>query len=232
MPKSRLGLSVLSACFVLLSGLGCESEADRGFRASVVPVLEQAATLESRIQVELPSNAWVPTMPAPIPDSLNPTRRIESDGARAVEELKGFRSAVTLLPKPKDHALRFLRSTLESLGVAGDRKIQWSMMARRAMFPYGIPTYGYMEHMNVISWSGRVEGVYADQFSDALLTTAAAERVALGSTILRDKGVWLDPRGSHPSSRRRPTFLSQPESLVTQREKRVRTEIAMMGREE
>jgi hypothetical protein len=99
------------------------------------------------------------------------------------------------------------------------------------MFPQGIPEESYVGLLKIISWTGRGEGVYATRFSDALLTAAAAERVAIGSSVLRQKGNWFDPIGNHPESLL-PKVTPWPDSLVRKREQLVRAEIRLMSRAE
>jgi len=84
-----------------------------------------------------------------------------------------------------------------------------------------------MSRLNIISWSGRGEGVYAERFSDALLTAAAAEHVALGSSHLRQEGTWFDPFGRYVWQR--PTsVVPWPDSSLARREQFVRAEIRLL----
>jgi hypothetical protein len=93
------------------------------------------------------------------------------------------------------------------------------------MVPEGIPEVRYIVYLEIMSWAGRREGVYAERFSEALLTAAAAERVALKSSILRDSGAWYEPLGDHPESRA--TGTPWPDSQLDQREQLVRAQIAL-----
>lgn len=202
---------------VVASVTGCSSQGDRQFRTAVVPVLQRAAKLESLIGVEAPKFAWGS-------DNIGASRRIDSDAARAIGEVRDFESTVTRLPSPTSKRLRLLRSSLEQLGTAAEAFVQSEAMSRRSMVPYGIPSTTVIGQLDIVRWSGRGEGVSAAQFADALLAVAAVEKVVLGSTTVRKEGKWFDPVGPHPEARQ---FVSEwPDSLLAVRESQVSAQIS------
>lgn len=211
-----------SICVVLVLE-GCSSQGNREFVASVGPVLSEAATLPSRIAMNVPNFTGRQS-----PKFMRQLERdVDSDGDRALGEVRSFRSSVNRLPQPRRRELRFLRACLEKLGVDGELLVESGVTARRSTLPSAIHGQTVMGYHRVMSWAGKREGVYAAHFSDALLTAAAAERVALGSSTIREQGQWFDPLWKHlqVGNRSTPTW---PDSMLQARERRVRAEIAAL----
>jgi hypothetical protein len=219
--RAAVALVVASGCSLCM--VSCTNKADQDFRLSVVPVLQHAAKLSTRIRLNFPMrdlSSWTPSRF----DTTDALWQTESEGSRARHEVGLYRSAVAKLPRPKRQALQLLRSSLDSLGVAGGLLVDSGVMSRLSFFPRGIPSQGREALLMTISWAGRVEGIYAERFREALLKVAAAEHLATGSTIVRDSSEWFDPLADQPQ---RPSgSVRLPATEVAEREAWVRAELS------
>jgi hypothetical protein len=163
----------------LLLAAGCRSGADEAFRRAAPSVLAEAAGLDSAITQRVPKVS---------PGQYAPDRFVvESEGARALGVAKVFLMRVHQLPEPQDQELRYLRSRLVALGAAALELTQAELRAHLTLGVFeGIPNGTLMDIYLTIHRVARWEGAARARFLDVLLATTAAERLALGSSVLPD----------------------------------------------
>jgi len=212
--KRRLITRAVALGFVLTAVVtaGCASHEDRAFTSAAMPVLVQAAGLESTTAIPLPT--WN--------DSTN---MVETDGQRALGDVKVFRLRVRQLPVPRRRELRYLRAKLERLGETAEGLVRAGIQSRASLMPHE-PHSSTTEWIAIVHRGAVAEGMWRARFFDALLGAAVAERIATKSSVLTEEPVSLRLEGAFEGS----ALGRWSDSLMTEMERAARAEMGTEGR--
>jgi hypothetical protein len=193
---------------------GCASGEDRAFTSAVVPVLVQAAKLESTTTIALPTRV-----------DYSIRYIVESDGERALGKVKVFQLGVRRPPHPTRRELRYLRAKLERLGEAAEGLVRASIRSRASMMPYGIPVTTTMGWVGTVHRAAKYEGMWRTRFLDAGSGVTVAERIAIKSSVLMERRA---PTGVERESEVS-EFGDWSDSLLTEMERVARAEFSAGG---
>jgi hypothetical protein len=198
------------ALTVLLVCTGCLGPQDRTFRASVGPVLKQAADARTQLGV------WATSR-----------EQLEAESSRVDAILARLHDAILALPQPKDRSLRYLAIRLSVYQASASEMVAARLNTLDALNNSTLPGLSEGAKRLADFWVQRRSTTQSEKeraFGIALSYLIASERVALGTSSMRDALEASYIAGAEHDG----TTLGARDTVFAKTERLVRSEIATL----